>query len=183
MSNEDELGDANQRIGKESAGESQWHVLKEAEWSILREARLIALRDSPGSFLSSYEKEYAYEEAQWRAEFARGEWLIIVDDGSRLPTALIGITRFGDIPPAERYLEYLWVSPESRRAGVASRLIQAVLKRLRDNGVAAAWLWILDGNSSARALYKKLGFVSTNERQPLKEDPERFEERMRLGLN
>jgi hypothetical protein len=46
-----------------------------------------------------------------------------------------------------------------------------------------AWLWILNGNDPALRLYEQFGFQSTNQRQPLPEQPSRYEERMRLRLS
>jgi len=166
---------------KESSSALRWRILNEGEWSALRDIRLAALRDSPSSFLSSYNKEVAYEETQWRTEFSRGQWIIIVGKDEQ-PFGLIGITQGIDIPSTDRYLEYLWISPEWRRSGAASSLIQIVLEQLSAVGIVAVWLWILDGNKPARQLYEKFGFVSTNERQVLRDDPRRFEERMRLIL-
>jgi ribosomal protein S18 acetylase RimI-like enzyme len=160
----------------------QWHVLAESEWHILREARLTALKESPRCFLSNYEKELGYEQKRWREEFSRGEWTIATKEGD-LIDGLMGATCSDDISSNERYLEYLWILPGSRRSGLATRLIHNVLGRLSASGIITAWLWILDGNEPARRLYEKFGFVSTNERQQLKADPLRYEERMKLKLN
>ncbi|HEY2575019.1 MAG TPA: GNAT family N-acetyltransferase [Streptosporangiaceae bacterium] len=160
----------------------QWRILAEPEWWLLRKTRLIALRESPLCFLSSYEKEVAYDETQWREEFIRGDWITLGETDATMD-GLIGVTHGDDISPNERYLEYLWISPKSRRSGIATNLMRTVLEMLRTTGIVTAWLWILDGNKPARELYEKLGFISTNERQPLAANPLRYEERMRLRLN
>jgi hypothetical protein len=74
--------------------------------------RLAALHESPGSFLSSYSEEFAYEEQEWRAEFVRGEWTIEIRNDT--PIALVGVTREQGTPPDKCYLEYMWVSPGFR---------------------------------------------------------------------
>jgi ribosomal protein S18 acetylase RimI-like enzyme len=155
-------------------------VLTEEEWFRLRDIRLSALKESPDAFLSSFAYEAAYHEEKWRAEFARGEWAVVVT--SDRAVGLVGVTRESHTPVDERYLEYIWVAPESRRSGVASMLLRTVLDHLRDSGVLTVWLWILDGNERAMRLYQRFGFFSTNERQPLTANPERSEERMRLSL-
>lgn len=167
--------------GTGSSISSQFHVLTENEWRTLRNIRLCALKDSPKNFLSTYEKEVVYQEAQWRREFSRGEWLVVAQPGN-LVSGLIGAVHDDNIPSDGRYLEYLWVSPKLRRSGLATSLIRAALERLSASGIATAWLWILDGNEPARKLYEGCGFISTGERQPLKANPSRFEERMRLRL-
>jgi ribosomal protein S18 acetylase RimI-like enzyme len=155
-------------------------VLTEEEWFRLRDIRLSALAESPDAFLSSFAREAAYREERWRAEFARGEWAVVVT--SDRAVGLVGATRESRTPADERYLEYIWVAPGSRRSGVASMLLRTVLDRLRDSGVLTVWLWILDGNERAMHLYRRFGFRSTNERQPLTADPARSEERLRLSL-
>jgi ribosomal protein S18 acetylase RimI-like enzyme len=155
-------------------------VLTEQEWFRLREIRLSALNESPEAFLSSLAREAAYREEQWRAEFTRGEWAVVVT--SDRAVGLVGATRESHMPVDERYLEYIWVAPGSRRSGVASMLLRTVLDHLRDSGVLTVWLWILDGNERAMRLYQRFGFISTNERQPLTANPARNEERLRLSL-
>jgi ribosomal protein S18 acetylase RimI-like enzyme len=155
-------------------------VLTEGDWSRLKRIRLTALRESPHAFLSSFDREYAYDEEQWRAEFARGEWAVAVTD--HWDVGLLGATCESAALSDERYLEYIWVSPDSRGCGVASMLLRTVLDHLRDSGVLTVWLWVLDGNERAMRLYERFGFLSTHERQPLTDKPERSEERMRLRL-
>jgi ribosomal protein S18 acetylase RimI-like enzyme len=152
--------------------------MDEREWATLREMRLAALRESPGSFLSSYSEEFAYEEKKWRAEFVRCEWTIEIRNDT--PIALVGVTREQGTPPDECYLEYMWVSPGFRRRGVATDLIKNVLRRLVNRGFATIWLWVLDGNEPARRLYEKCGFTSTGLIQRPRRSPSRSEELMRL---
>ena len=132
--------------------ELQIRMLTEQEWPTLRAIRLIALQDSPESFLANHYQEYKYDHERWLAEFRRGIWMVASQQGEIV--ALLGATGYNDIPATDRYLEYLWVTPTSRKSGVASDLIRAMLGRLRANGAAAVWLWILDGNTPARELYE-----------------------------
>jgi len=150
------------------------------EWLRLRDIRLSALRESPDAFLSTYEQEQDYSERQWRAEFARGDWNVGLIEGR--PVSLLGVTRESSTPEQECYLEYLWVSPECRRSGVARTMLTAIIERLRTSGMTTVFLWVLDGNEVAVHLYKRVGFTRMNHRQPLPADPGRSEERMRLDL-
>jgi ribosomal protein S18 acetylase RimI-like enzyme len=94
-----------------------------------------------------------------------------------------GVTREEAMPPHECYLEYLWVAPDFRQAGLGSILLRTVLDRLRDSGVHTVWLYILNGNHGAMRFYHKFGFQSTNERQLLPDHPAGSEERMKLRLD
>lgn len=155
-------------------------VLTEDEWPKLRDVRLTALKDEPLSFLATYDREVTYGEDRWRQEFSRGEWYVLLKADREI--GLLGVTRLPDTPSRECYLEYLWVAPEHRRSGRASMLLRAVLDRLRDSGIRTVWLYILDGNDRAMRLYLKFGFQSTGERQPLPDDPDRYEELMGLRI-
>jgi ribosomal protein S18 acetylase RimI-like enzyme len=156
-------------------------VLAEDDWPRLQNIRLAALKSDPTVFLSSHETELAYLEPRWRQEFSRGEWYVMRASGEDV--GLVGATREPDLPLHECDLEFLWVAPESRRAGGATLLLRTVLDRLRDSGVRTVWLWILNGNDPAMNLYEQFGFQSTNRRQPLQKQPGRYEERMRLRLS
>jgi ribosomal protein S18 acetylase RimI-like enzyme len=155
-------------------------LLAHDEWRRLRDIRLSALHESPHAFLSTYEREKEYGEAQWRAEFIRGNWNIGILKNR--PVSLLGATREPDTPAHECYLEYLWVSPEHRRSGVALSMLTVVLGRLQTSGVRTVFLWVLDGNETAMRLYKRAGFVCSDYRQPLPSHPGRCEERMHLNL-
>lgn len=151
------------------------------QWAILRDVRLEALRQEPDSFLARYEDEKEFDEARWRAEFDRGQW----SAGSyrRRRVSLLGSTREKNTPWSECFLEYLWVSPEWRDKGLGSGMLVHAIDRLRKEGVRTAFLWVLDGNDTAVRLYRRVGFVSANHRQPLPGRPGRTEELMRLDLD
>jgi ribosomal protein S18 acetylase RimI-like enzyme len=155
-------------------------LLTSADWLSLRQIRLTALRESPRAFLAAYDQENGYTEERWRAEFARGDWIIGLLDNE--PVSLLGTTREPDTPADQCYIEYLWVAPDCRRSGIASRMLTAVLDRLQATGVQTTFLWVLSGNDPATRLYKQAGFVSTNRRQLLPADPTRSEELLRLDL-
>jgi ribosomal protein S18 acetylase RimI-like enzyme len=155
-------------------------LLVPGEWPLLRDIRLAALRDSPHAFLSSYQVESAFDELRWRAEFDRGQWSVSIEDDQ--PAGIVGCTREPQTPIDECYLEYIWVAPRWRNKGVAHNMLTVVLGRLREDGVRTAYLWVLDGNDAAVQLYKRVGFISSDRRQPLAERPGRTEELMQFNL-
>ena len=150
------------------------------EWQVLRDMRLNALRESPLSFLAKYDQEEKYSPERWQAEFDRGDWIVGELDGERV--SLTGVTRESGAPADERYLEYVWVAPEFRKQRIAFDMLTDIIGELKDSGVQTVFLWILDGNDPARKLYKRLGFVTTKQRQELESDPGRYEERFRQYL-
>jgi ribosomal protein S18 acetylase RimI-like enzyme len=156
-------------------------VLTEDEWPRLQSIRLAALHEDPSAFLFSYEKETAYGEQEWRREFSRGQWNIMVSDHKEI--GLLGVTREETMSERECYLEYLWVDPDFRRAGVASWLLRTVLDRLQASRVHTVWLYILDGNEPAMRLYRRFGFQSANERVELPDHAAGGEELLKLRLD
>jgi ribosomal protein S18 acetylase RimI-like enzyme len=164
----------------ESAFMPDIKLLVPDEWPLLRDIRLAALRDSPHAFLSSYQAEQAFDELRWRAEFDRGEWTVSIQDDQ--PAGIVGCTREPGKPAYECYLEYIWVAPLWRNKGVAHNMLAVVLERLRKSGVRTAYLWVLDGNDAAVRLYKGVGFISSDRRQPLAERPGRTEELMQFNI-
>ena len=150
------------------------------EWNVLRDLRLTALTESPENFLATAAGEDLYSTEQWVAEFDQGSWFIC-EDGSE-PVGLIGIAYESEKPYDGYNLEYLWVEPGSRNSGIASQLVANALALLRELRCEITYLWIIDGNDEAMSLYKKVGFVSTNERQELPDRPGQYEERMMLDL-
>lgn len=150
------------------------------EWQILKETRLQALRDSPSCFLSSFHEESKFSDDQWRSEFDRARWLIAKSNEQLV--GMLGITWYDDIPEGDRYLEYFWVSPESRGKRIGSKFVRWVVNDLEERHASAVWLWILDGNDGAQKFYLNLGFHFTEGRHVLKH-PAGAEYQMRRRLS
>jgi ribosomal-protein-alanine acetyltransferase len=62
-------------------------------------------------------------------------------------------------------LENIVVAEESRRRGVATRLLREFVDSARAKNANAIFLEVRQSNQSARALYRKLGFVETGSRK------------------
>jgi ribosomal protein S18 acetylase RimI-like enzyme len=156
-------------------------ILTPANWTLLRDMRLAALRESPQAFLSTHEREVSWEQDQWLAEFGRGDWSIgfIAEQA----VSLLGATRMPSTPCYECYLEYIWVTPAHRGSGLAYDMLALTFGRLRAIGVRTAFLYVLDGNDAAMRLYKRAGFTSANEPEPLVDYPGRSEELLQRSLS
>lgn len=156
-----------------------FRYLTGGEWQTLREARLTALAESPECFLSSAEKEKQYDEPRWRSEFGRGRWIVgYVNDKL---VSLAGVTYAPD--EAKHYIEYMWVHPRYRHAGIAKSMLEKSFEQLRASGIENIYLWVLVGNENAILLYKKKGFQSTGLSHDLGQlKPGRTEEQLSLSL-
>jgi GNAT superfamily N-acetyltransferase len=151
-------------------------LLAPEEWHVLRTIRLRALLDSPGAFMSYYETEARWGEAQWRKRFTAATWAVAIESG-----AVIGIAGLVDGNGGDgRHVEWTWVDPAYRRRGVFRALLEALVDLQSGNGGHDMALWVLENNYEAREVYAQLGFRPTGERQHLPDD--RYELRLRLPI-
>ena len=151
-------------------------LLAPEEWHVLRTIRLRALLDSPAAFMSHYEAEARWGEAQWRRRFASAAWVVAIESG-----AVIGIAGLVDGHAADgRHIEWTWVEPTHRHRGVSRALLEALVDRESRHGAHDIALWVLEDNHVAREAYLRLGFRPTGERQRLPDG--RYELRLRLTI-
>ena len=73
--------------------------------------------------------------------------------------------------PYESDITNITVSGECRRQGIATRLMEELFRRCPEKGVTVVHLEVRESNESARALYKKLGFVEDGRRKRYYTDP------------
>ena len=71
----------------------------------------------------------------------------------------------------ESNLHVLAVAPSQRRTGLATRLMQAMLDRVRADGATVVHLEVRRSNLRALGLYAKLGFVEVGVRRNYYPDP------------
>lgn len=93
----------------------------EDDWETWRGIRLRSLRDSPDAFASTYEREAAYDEADWRERLRLGPRLLVVEGGE--PVALGG----GFPLPHGLAVFGLWTEPAHRGRGHATAILDVVV--------------------------------------------------------
>jgi len=152
------------------------------DWELVRDVRLAALRDSPDAFASTYAREAAYTEEQWRGWFSDRFALFLADLDDRAepggPAGLAGVYDRDDVAG----LLSMWVRPDARGRGVGEALMSAAAGWASARGRDALYLWVAEANEPARRLYERHGFTPTGERQPLPSNPAIPEIRMRRLL-
>jgi ribosomal protein S18 acetylase RimI-like enzyme len=135
--------------------------LTRADIAAFRALRLDGLQRHPEAFGSSYEEESAYapeDFGRFLPESAPGGTFGAFVDG-----ALVGVAALV-VPPKlkQRHkgdLMAVYLAPAHRRAGLARRLIEAILAEARAGGLLSVRLTVTVGNQAARRLYLGLGFV------------------------
>jgi len=151
--------------------------LRPEDWDEFRSIRLRALAEDPDAFSSTLEEASRLDEAEWRRRLDARAQFIAISEGNAVGTA-------GGIETNGRAeLISMWVDPVERRSGVGSRLVRAVAEWGRSRGHSRLWLWVVEGNQAAEALYSREGFSRTGLRQQVnKQRPARLEFEMSLSL-
>lgn len=90
-------------------------------------------------------------------------------DGSTAPE-LYGLAMLG-LRPGRCWVTRLGVTPASRRRGVAAALVSALLARARALGHNQAILEVIEGNTPAHSLFRKLGYRETRRLLVLRRPP------------
>lgn len=143
-------------------------ALTEDDWQDYRSVRLEALRESPEAFVATLEEEEAYDEARWRDRMNRSERLIAEVDGRAVGVVSIGRAR-EEGADAEHVGELfgLWVSPDYRAKGVATRLLEEGGAEARRHGSTHLIYWVGTENGPAVAFASGMGFRPTDYRRPM----------------
>ena len=128
---------------------------------ILRALRLQALSDTPEAFGSTYERELARTDADWRRWLSPGATFILTDDDG--PKGIVaGAHDAAD--PGIVQLMAMWVHASLRGRGAADALVSSVLAWASAEGARAMRLAVIESNVRARRCYERNGFRDTGHR-------------------
>jgi GNAT superfamily N-acetyltransferase len=137
-----------------------------ADWQALREIRLQALRDAPDAFASTYAREAALGEDEWRRRATRdGSFIAFLPE-----VAPAGLGGGYLAAPGVVELIGMFVRPQARGRGVGEAVVDAVVGWAKAQDASTVHLWVTETNK-ARLLYERCGFTVTAERQPLPSNP------------
>ena len=149
------------------------------DWELMRDVRLTALAEAPYAFGSTYAREAAFGELQWRGRISERSVSYLARAGQdEEPAGLAGVYVEDDAAD----LVSMWVRPGCRGQGVGEALVEAAASWARGRGFCTLFLWVTESNPAAMRLYERCGFAVTGERQPLPWDPAVAEIRMSRPL-
>ena len=150
------------------------------EGVLLRAMRIRALMDTPTTFGSTIEQTLAYSMEMWE-ERARSNAMSDTISGffAERDGEVVGLAGwfFEDGEPMPSLIS-MWVAPSARGQGGGEALIEAVVAWVRSLGATRLQLWVMETNASALALYRRVGFIETDETQALLSHPALLERRM-----
>ena len=134
-----------------------------ADWARYRDIRLAALAESPEMFGSTYAREQAFDEAEWRARAARPATFIAARDVSDI--GLAGVHEFD----GTWHVVSMWIAPAARGTGVVDALLGACGEHARQEGALRLVLGVMEDNPAGCCAYQRLGFVSAGQRDHIRD--------------
>jgi ribosomal protein S18 acetylase RimI-like enzyme len=123
----------------------------------LRAIRLQALSEAPAAFGSTYERERARTDADWRRWMSPGVTFLLETDKPRGIVAGVHDKNDGAVV----HLMAMWVEPSLRGTGAADALVASVFSWARDQGAREVRLHVAKGNDRALRCYERSGFRRT----------------------
>lgn len=141
---------------------------RSAHVQLYRSIRLRALQADPDAFGSSFERESAFDDAQWQQRVDGIEGRPGTIFVARLTAALqlpatasmpLGVVGIGEsATPGVATLWGMWVAPTARGRGVSGQLVDAAEHWASEHGCASITLWVHRSNTAAIELYERRGF-------------------------
>lgn len=96
--------------------------------------------------------------------------LVAEQDGELLGWAAHGPYREDEVRTADAELYAIYVDPGRYGAGVGHALLQESVRRCTATGHDRMYLWVLKGNTRARAFYERAGFRADGAEEPFEVD-------------
>jgi len=166
---------SDQRRDRVNVADIHTRQLTPADAAVYRGIRLEGLNRNPEAFGSTFEAEFSKPLAWFFDRLSSSQVF-----GAFRGPEILGIAGFavrqGEKESHKGLLWGMYVRPEARGAGVARRLVDAVIEFARDR-VELIQLSVVMSNEQARRLYARLGFVEYGiERNSLKHDGRYYDE-------
>lgn len=161
-------------------------VLAPENWAEYKSLRLNALKESPDSFGSTYEREAAFSDVEWierlRANF---EGMISLPLVAEIDGDLVGLA-WGVIHHSDEKLAHIyqmWVSPEARGKGIAMSFLNELKIWALSNSCTSIELAVTTNNDAAVGLYKICGFKADGVKKQLRAGSELLTQQMVMVLD
>ena len=86
---------------------------------------------------------------------------VLVAEVDQVPVGYVQLGRRTDLPSNRHVLQIhgLAVDPDFRQAGIGQALLEHAIDEARRRGASKVWLFVLEPNAAARALYLRCGFA------------------------
>ena len=117
----------------------------------------------PTAFGSTFEREAAFSDDDWRERLApdASPHFVTMDD-TGTPTGMV----VGALDPENHDMAHLfamWVDPHARGSGTADALVAEVVRWAAAQGCTELQLRVTEGNDRAERMYRRNGFERTGQ--------------------
>lgn len=148
------------------------------------DVRLRALQESPWAFGSTYGRERAFTNEEWKARLerwngVRGVGFLAIENSAACGMAG---TLMDEYEAARTQLVSMWTAPEHRRKGIGRMLVEEVVGWSMQSGARVVHLMVTSKNEAAIRFYEELGFTRTGRVEPYPNDPLMMEYEMARTL-
>jgi GNAT superfamily N-acetyltransferase len=155
------------------------------EWQEYRRLRLSALADSPDAFGSTLAAEQALPDALWEERLRAG-----VDSADDCPLLALaddeaaGLVwgKIDPVHPSVAHTYQMWVAPTHRHLGIGGAILEALIVWARSRNAKQVVLSVTCGDSPARRLYDRVGFLPAGNPKPLRTGATLMAQEMELNL-
>lgn len=151
---------------------------------VFKEVRLRALQEAPTAFSSTYAKEAAFLDDEWKKRAMRwssgGSAGFLAFDGDRGCGMVFSFAE--ELDPLRVQVVSMWVAPEVRREGVGRQLMETVVDWARGRAMRDVKLMVTSVNHGAIAFYERLGFRMTGREEAYPNDATIRQHEMVMGL-
>ncbi|MEY2525017.1 MAG: hypothetical protein QOJ66_3582 [Ilumatobacteraceae bacterium] len=137
--------------------------LRPEDHELIRTIRLRSLTLEPTAFGSTFEREAAFSDDDWRERLApdASPHFVTIDDSGD-PTGMV----VGALDPENHNVAHLfamWVDPDARGSGTADALVAEVVRWAIAQGCEELHLRVTEGNERAERMYRRNGFERTGQ--------------------
>jgi ribosomal protein S18 acetylase RimI-like enzyme len=139
--------------------------LGEDDWQDYRSVRLAALRESPAAFVATVDEEEAFDDDLWRERMRRSARLVAERSGEAVGVVSVGRAKSEEGDAGELF--GLWVRPDARGSGVATKLVKHGASLAAARGQSHLVYWVGTDNGRAVAFASGMGFRPTDYRRPM----------------
>lgn len=146
--------------------------------ALIRAMRIASLTEAPYAFGAKLEDVLAQSEREFvetakRHSTSNSSTSFFLFSGVDAVGSIGAFFEQGDARRA--FICALWVDPAHRGTPAAALLVSTAIEWLGSQGAKTVFAWVADGNTRALAFYRRIGFLATDEVQPLPSDPSQME--------
>jgi ribosomal protein S18 acetylase RimI-like enzyme len=144
--------------------------LSVSEWQSYKTLRLRALKEETKAFSSRYKDQVKYTDEQWQKRLATGKHMLFAKFGGKLVGMMVGYVPDPDKDKTTADIVSVYVSPEFRGRCISKKLLETLLKELKEDGVTKTRLAVNKDQLPAFHLYQSFGFIVTGEEESIMAD-------------